>query len=82
MAAIYASRTVNALKLLVNSSMTPYAAARKAQINLSTMYKNPLYKRWRDGDIDGVKKELAKLDGSEPIPRLSMRKNRVKNAQK
>ena len=39
---------LDAMKL-VKSGMTPYQAAKKAKIALSTMYRSPLYKDWRDG---------------------------------
>lgn len=33
---------------LVRSGATPYRAAKQAGIALSTMYRSPLYKAWRD----------------------------------
>lgn len=38
---------LDAMKL-VRSGMTPYRAAKQANIALSTMYRSPLYKDWRD----------------------------------
>lgn len=41
---------IAALQLLIDheGQMTPYAAARHAGIALSTMYRAPLYKAWKD----------------------------------
>ena len=38
---------LDAMKL-VRSGMTPYQAAKKAGIALSTMYRSPLYKDWKN----------------------------------
>lgn len=39
---------VAAMKLVTTGKATPYQAAQKAGIALSTMYRSPLYKNWRD----------------------------------
>lgn len=74
MAGEITARTVNALKYVFYANMTPYAAARKAQINLSTIYRQPLLKQWNAGDRDGARRELAKLDGSQALPRYAKRR--------
>ncbi len=44
---------VEAMKLVL-AGVTPYMAAKRVQISLSTMYRNQMYKNWRDGqDIRG-----------------------------
>jgi predicted DNA-binding protein (UPF0251 family) len=39
--------TVEAMKLVAEEGMTPYAAARRMNIALSTIYRSPLYKAYK-----------------------------------
>ena len=73
------ARMVKAMKLLMDAGLTPYAAAQRAQIDLTTMYKSPLYKRWRDAGADraAVVAQIRKeLDVDRPIPRPPSKKRR------
>lgn len=73
-----AAKTIEALKLLINAGMTPYAAAHRAGINLSTMYRCPIYRRYRDsGGNPAVLAELRKeLDVTRPEPRKAKKAQR------
>jgi len=66
MAGQASGRLIEAMKLVINAKMTPYAAANRAQISLTTMYKSAIYKMWRDGDLEGAKRAM---DVTRAIPR-------------
>lgn len=78
------ARMVKAMKLLMDAGLTPYAAAQRAQIDLSTMYKSQLYKRWRDsgGDKAVLAQIRKELDVDRPIPRPPKKKQRFSAAGK
>lgn len=80
------ARLVEAVKLLVasNGHMSPYAAAKRMQIALNTMYRAPLYKQWKavQQELDQAKRRamLAKLkeelDVTRPLPRVAKKPQR------
>lgn len=78
MAGRIAARTVEALKLHINGGLSAYAAAKRAQIELSTMYRCPLYKRFRDcgGDPDALAAIRKELDATRPLPRRPKKSQR------
>ena len=41
---------------LIRSGFTPYAAAKQVGIALSTLYRSPLYKAWRDAPSGQITK--------------------------
>lgn len=49
--------TVEAMKLVAEQGLTPYAAAKRMNIALSTIYRSPLYKQWRDAQTTTNRKE-------------------------
>jgi hypothetical protein len=57
---------IQAMRYIIEASMTPYAAAKRAQIDLRTMYRSRLYKLWRAGHGDELAKEM---DQVAPKPR-------------
>ena len=69
------ARMVKAMQLLLSGgdTMTPYAAAKRCQISLSTMYKSPLYKKWRDsgGDKATLAEIRREIDADRPLPPTS-----------
>lgn len=66
MAGQASGRLIEAMKLVINARMTPYAAAKRAQVHVTTMYRSPIYKLWRDGDVEGAKRAM---DVTRAIPR-------------
>lgn len=54
-------RTASAMLMVLDQAMSPYAAAKQAGINLTTMYKSRLYKQYRAGDLDTLRKELVRI---------------------
>ena len=78
MSARTSARMARAMMLLIDGAMTPYAAAKRAQIALTTMYRSPLYKRWRDsgGDHAAIAAIRRDLDATRPIPRVAKKKQR------
>lgn len=77
MAGRISARTVEALKYVM-AGMTPYSAAKRAQIELSTMYRSPLYKRLRDAAGDEAKLATIRreLDATRPLPRQAKKAQR------
>jgi hypothetical protein len=67
---------VAAMNFILQANMTPYAAARRAQVNLTTMYRSPLYKLWRAGDMETLRREL---DQTAPRPRRPTKKEKIMN---
>jgi hypothetical protein len=70
MAGRISARGTEAMKLVL-AGVSPYAAAQRAGIQLSTMYKSPIYKRIRDsgGDPDELAAIRKELDATRPLPR-------------
>jgi hypothetical protein len=64
---------VAAMGYVLDASMTPYAAAKRAQVNLTTMYRSKLYKLWRAGDMEQLRKELNQ---TAPRPRRPTKRER------
>lgn len=64
---------VQAMVYILDANMTPYAAAKRAGISLGTMYKSYLYKLWRDGHIEELKREM---DQCRPRPRKKTKKEK------
>jgi hypothetical protein len=71
MAGQLGARTIQALRYHIIGGMTAYAAAMRAQIAVTTMYRNPLYKAYRDHGGDPKKLAAIKeqLDIERPLPR-------------
>lgn len=65
MAGRISARMMNAMRLIVDHGMTPYTAAKRMQLAVSTMYRNRLYKLWRDAEFDELTKEM---DLTRPLP--------------
>lgn len=73
---------VEAMKLVV-AGMTPYAAAKRAQIGFNTIYRSWLYAMWKDSGKGADKAKLAELnralDVTRPKPRVPKKPQRFKN---
>lgn len=54
-------KTARALLLVLDEAVTPYSAAKRAGINLTTMYKSRLYKMIRDGQGKEARRELDEI---------------------
>lgn len=54
-------KTAEALLLVLDQALTPYAAAKRAGINLTTMYKSRLYKMILAGKRAEVRQELTEI---------------------
>lgn len=64
------------MRLVLDSSMTPYKAAKRAGIDLSTIYRSKLYKLWLAGDIEELRKQM---DQTAPKPRRRTKRERMTN---
>lgn len=56
-----AHRTAAALKMVLDTGMKPYQAAKEAGIALSTMYRSRLYKMFKAGDVAGLRREISDI---------------------
>lgn len=77
MAGRHSAATIAAMKLVIDSHMTPYAAAKRAGIDLTTMYKGAIYKLWLAGDTEGARKLMNQ---SAPKPRRRTKRERYTGA--
>jgi hypothetical protein len=57
---------------LVLTGVTPYAAAKRAQVALPTMYRSRLYKLWLHGDKEQLK---IAMDYERPVKRAKVHKS-------
>lgn len=56
------SATFIAAMKMVLSGESPYQAAKRAGLALSTMYRNPIYQSWRDGATDTEIREVLRAE--------------------
>lgn len=49
---------VHAMRLILDASLTPYKAAKMANVSTSTMYRSRLYKLWQAGKHADLRREL------------------------
>lgn len=68
---------MDAMRLVI-AGVTPYRAAQRMQIQLSTMYKSRLYKLWKEGSLEALQSEL---NTKKPVPRTKTTKRRFDRAQ-
>jgi hypothetical protein len=70
MANRHSDAMVRAIRLVL-AGKTPYAAAQAAQVHYSTMYRSSLYKMFRDGKLDELRKAI---DPNTPRPRKGVKR--------
>ena len=66
---------VEAMKLVL-AGVTPYQAARRMGLDLSTMYRSRLYKLWKDGTPDNLTDLKKQLDLTAPKPRTPKKRTK------
>lgn len=77
MARTDSARMIEAMKLVLDG-VTPYSAALRAGINITTMYRSRLYSMWKAGQIEELK---IQMDVKRPIPRKRKKKDRFARDQ-
>lgn len=78
------ARMVEAMKLVHHYKVTPYQAAKRLQVNATTMYKSRLYALWKENSSSSLAALERELDLDRPVPRVAKKPQRfmlVKDAE-
>lgn len=49
---------IAAIRLAMSGEMTPYAASKLHGLGKCSIYRNPIYKKWSAGDIEGARRDI------------------------
>lgn len=81
MAGRTSARMIEAMRLVHRYKVTPYQAAKRLQVDPSTMYKSRLYKLWLKSTAESLAALERELDLERPVPRVAKKPQRfVKTA--